>query len=303
MVKIKFKFPRLNFKTKFSEKYSYAILCIKSLMYNKHLSQSYIADILLEPIFKIVDSKIFSRFLGPFFVIGVICLTFAVVFISYMIGLPYWWQKSSEVTVMLLIVGNWLLINVSFHYFMAMKNPGNPPKNQVYNAVGICKKCLIPKPPRTHHCSICNTCVLMFDHHCPWLNQCIGHHNRRHFFLYMIYTVVGVFFVMLFGIGIGYEVLLVGDGGGWQESEELQGSPVRFNLSGHIIPVTELEYSEIGIAPAKHDLPIGELNDPVVYKCVAFMAAICICKLSKKLNDHISDNIESFQLHFLLLVR
>lgn len=85
---------------------------------------------------------------------------------------------------------------------------------------------------------------------------------------------------MLFGIGIGYEVLWIGDGGGWQEVEELRGSPVKFNLSGHIIPVTEVEYSDVGIAPAKHDLPVGELNDPVVYRCVAFMAVICVCNLS-----------------------
>ena len=59
---------------------------------------------------------------------------------------------------------------------------------------------------------------------------------------------------MLFGIEIGYEVLWMGDGGGWQEIEEekLQGNPVKFNLTGHIIPVTEVEYSEVGIPPAKH---------------------------------------------------
>jgi palmitoyltransferase len=95
----------------------------------------------------------------------------------------------------------------------------------------------------------------------------------------MIYTVVGVIFVMLFGIDIGYQVLWLGDGGGWQEVEELRGSPVKFNLSGHIIPVTEVEYAEIGIAPAKHDdLPVGALDDPTTYRCVAYMAVISIGK-------------------------
>lgn len=282
MAKIKFKVPQFRLRNKLSENFEYFLVCIKSLMYNSHLSQSYIADILIEPIFKIVDSKIFSRFLGPFFIVAVTLLTAAVVVISYWIGLPYWWEKSPETTIILVVVGNWLLLNVSFHYFMAAKtNPGVPPKDQTYNAVSICKKCLIPKPPRTHHCSICNRCILKFDHHCPWLNQCIGHYNHRYFFLYMVYTVIGVLFVMLFGIGIGYEVLWLGDGGGWQEVEELQGSPVKFNLSGHAIPVTEVEYAEIGIEPAKHDLPVGEVNDPVVYRCVAFMAVICICKFFK----------------------
>lgn len=167
MVKIKFKVPQLRLRHKLNENVEYFILCAQSLFYNKHLSQSYVADICIEPIFKMVDSKIFSRFLGPFFIVTVTCLTAAVVIISYWIGVPYWWNKSPEMTILLLIVGNWLLLNVSFHYFMAAKtNPGDPPTDQAYNAVNICKKCLIPKPPRTHHCSICNRCILKFDHHC-----------------------------------------------------------------------------------------------------------------------------------------
>lgn len=36
----------------------------------------------------------------------------------------------------------------------------------MYYDVVICKKCDSPKPPRTHHCSVCNKCVLKMDHHC-----------------------------------------------------------------------------------------------------------------------------------------
>lgn len=113
----------------------------------------------------------------------------------------------------------------------------------------------------------------------PWLNNCVGYYNHRYFFLYMVYTTLGVLFIMLFGIGIGYEVLWLGDGVGWQEDEKLQGSPVTFNLSGHVIPVTEMnEYSD-ELAPAKHDLPIpSEFNDPIKYRAIVFMAMICICK-------------------------
>ena len=40
------------------------------------------------------------------------------------------------------------------------------------------------------------------DHHCPWINGCIGHFNHRYFFLYMVYTVLGCLFIMVFGFEI-----------------------------------------------------------------------------------------------------
>ncbi|XP_028619946.1 palmitoyltransferase ZDHHC16-like isoform X3 [Grammomys surdaster] len=60
-------------------------------------------------------------------------------------------------------------------------------------SVSICKKCIYPKPARTHHCSICNRCVLMMDHHCPGLNNCVGHYNHRYFSFCFFMTLGCVF--------------------------------------------------------------------------------------------------------------
>ncbi|KAL9893652.1 palmitoyltransferase ZDHHC16 [Glossina fuscipes fuscipes] len=262
-------------------KWSYIKLCVRSLTYNAHLDASYASDVLMEPIYWFVDN--YAHVLGPFFIVGVVLLTTAVVSIAYWIGLPFWWQKNQAMTVCLLAMGNWLLINVIFHYVMAVVTPaGEPPEGiSLTNAVSICKKCIKPKPPRTHHCSVCNKCILKMDHHCPWLNNCVGYGNHRYFFLYMLYTTMGSLFLVVFGFEIGYRYLWLEHTDNWTELEPLEGHPVKINLSGHLIPVTHLNEYDEDIWPAHHDLPTPanavDANSPYVLgrrRALWFMAFI-----------------------------
>lgn len=56
--------------------------------------------------------------------------------------------------------------------------------------VNVCRTCMIIKPDRTHHCSICKQCVLKMDHHCPWVNNCVGHHNYKYFCTFLFYALL-----------------------------------------------------------------------------------------------------------------
>ncbi|CAF92820.1 unnamed protein product, partial [Tetraodon nigroviridis] len=174
------------------QRWSYCKLLLRSLCFNSLSSSDTLLDCVFEPVYWIVDHV--TRWFGVVFVTLVVLLTTSVVAIVYLFILPvilsdYPWHW----VIWHLGCGHWLLTMVVFHYYKATTtSPGHPPKGRVaVPSVSFCKKCIIPKPARTHHCSICNRCVLKMDHHCPWLNNCVGHFNHRYFFSFCVYMTLG----------------------------------------------------------------------------------------------------------------
>lgn len=108
------------------------------------------------------------------------------------------------------MVGLFFFYNLVYNYVMSyMVGPGLAETLPAallitHNVNKRCRKCSLPKPVRTHHCSICNKCILQMDRkmfihildHCPWMGVCIGHENRRYFIRFLLYLALSCFLVV-----------------------------------------------------------------------------------------------------------
>lgn len=176
-----------------------ARFALRSVTYNSFTNRDTMVDVCVEPLMWLVEKM--TRHLGPIMVVMVIILSFLMLSIIYVFGAPFVLEEQGWFPFMFHVVfGHWLFINTMFNYYKGVTtSPGYPPAIISDTGVAtICKKCIAPKPPRTHHCSMCNKCVLKMDHHCPWLNNCVGYNNHRYFICFCIFMTLGTAYISIF---------------------------------------------------------------------------------------------------------
>ena len=128
---------------------------------------------------------------------------------------------ADEVSVALVVVPALIMLCTLWNFTMTVfsdpgivprrpvkQNFGNsvPPRFQdvVINGFSVrlkyCMTCNIYRPPRTVHCSVCDNCVEKFDHHCPWINNCVGAGNHVYFIGFIIFLFSSLIFDIFFGV-------------------------------------------------------------------------------------------------------
>lgn len=124
-------------------------------------------------------------------------------FLEMLIVFPHLW---AEVHPLIPVITFYLWVaSIVLSLLVSFKDPGIIPRKSIFKLIGevpeeyfyegsmtekklkVCKTCEIFRPDRSHHCQVCDNCVVFFDHHCRYLNNCIGGRNYCYFVALVIH--------------------------------------------------------------------------------------------------------------------
>uniref|UniRef100_A0A5K3G0E0 Palmitoyltransferase n=1 Tax=Mesocestoides corti TaxID=53468 RepID=A0A5K3G0E0_MESCO len=147
----------------------------------------------------------FARFLVGFAVVAIGSIVASIYACLVPIRLSRWRATRDKSHLLWLLVhavlGHLVVLNILVHFMCGvLRDPGRVPQPLPLEVSRtMCSRCQLPRPLRSHHCGVCGRCVLRMDHHCPWLNNCVGLRTHRHFYLLLVYLWIGIVYLYFAG--------------------------------------------------------------------------------------------------------
>ncbi|CAG8960850.1 hypothetical protein HYFRA_00002387 [Hymenoscyphus fraxineus] len=72
----------------------------------------------------------------------------------------------------------------------------------IFDPGNTCHTCRLLKPARSKHCSICKHCISRMDHHCIFINNCVGYNNIHWFLLLLFFTATLISYATYVGFSL-----------------------------------------------------------------------------------------------------
>ncbi len=123
-------------------------------------------------------------------------LTIFIVFSMIYLFFPFLRTQQYNIPIIEYIFFISTLVFLGFYFYIIFSDPGLLVKKNNDTWIDIiksgkslnkmCPYCMVEQGKFTKHCFLCHKCIEIFDHHCHWINNCVGHLNKPYFIGFVI---------------------------------------------------------------------------------------------------------------------